>query len=143
MPEAQIITNHDVTRAEAIHEHGADELRRAHGAETPIEADAQYAIDAQIAQHGEFLAKTHQSRRRLQRREVLPWQWLEHDHGCGQAEHARARQHIAEHRLMTAMHAVERTDGRNTAAMTLTQIVQPAYQFQALAPGYRGQSGRL
>ena len=129
--EAEIITDHEIAHLQTIHQQALDELLGLEGGKFRIERQTQHAIHRVAAQRLELFAQTRQARHGGLRLKKLLRLRLEQNHLRGQAEFPAFLRQLANHRLVTEMHAVEISDRGNASAMLRLEVMPPAYEFHA------------
>ncbi len=129
-PETEVVADHQVTRAQAIHQVLADEVLRRERRHVRVEAHAEQPVHALRRERLELLAKARQARRCGRPHEVLARRGLEAHHHGRQSARPRRRDEPAEHRTVPQVQPVEVADGDGRAPVLRTQVVFAADKFQ-------------
>src|SRR5690606_23991240 len=141
--EAEVVTDLQMLHTETVDQHLLDELVRRQLAQTAVEGQAQYPVNALLFQQRQLVAQTGQAWRRALGRKELPRLGLEDHHANGHPEALAMGLQALENRPVTGMHAVEVPDCRHASPMTGAQIVQAADQFHKARYWQRSQSGQV
>lgn len=107
---AEVPPDEQPRRAESVHQHILHEALRREGRESRVEARHVHAIDARGREALDLLAQARQTRGRVVGREEFARLRLEGEHAGQDAEFARLGDQPREHRLVTAVHAIEIAD---------------------------------
>src|SRR5204863_2472794 len=116
LAEAEIVADHDLARGQRIDQHASDEVVRRQPGEARIEGEHDSDIDPEPLQQSQLQGQWRQPEVRLVGLEILARMGLEHDGSRRSAEPDSLIPRGLDERLVTAMHAIEVTDGERRAA---------------------------
>jgi hypothetical protein len=132
LAEAEIVADHHMGDAEAVHQHVRDEDIRRAPDHVGIEGQHEGGIDAEILQVPHLDAERRQAEMRFVGLEEAPRMRLEGQHAELGVQPLGLGLGLGQHRLMAAMHAVEIPDGHHRAFQIgghILEMAQQSHQF--------------
>ena len=111
-PETKVLADQEPARPQAFRQRLLDERLRREGRERAAETLNVHALHPVRREQLEFFAQRGQARGRRLRREEFARMGLEREHAARQAALARPAEEALQHRLVSAMDAVEIADGQ-------------------------------
>jgi len=125
----EIVSDDEITHTQSIHQQALDEFLGFHGRESGVELQTQDPIHGIAPQRLELFAQAREPRNGGVRLEEFLRLRFEQDDLGGQTELLRFFRQLADHRLVTEMHAVKIADRGDTPAMLRPQVMPPAYEL--------------
>src|SRR6195952_5619040 len=127
--KTEIVTDLQMFHAQAVDQHGVDELGGAQLAQTLVERQAQPQVHALGGEQVELATQTRQTSRSRFRGEELTRLRLEDDHATGQAQFHGTLTQPSQDSLVTTVNTVEIANGGDAAPMLGAQIVKASNQL--------------
>ena len=115
-PEPVIVPDHELLHLAPIEQDAFHELFRAQARHPPVEAEQHDVVERGLCQEFSPLRSRHQNRRSRLGIHHLERMRLEGDEDTRPARRRRPIGDLAQHRLMTQVHPIERADGDRAAA---------------------------